>query len=256
MGVAFIFSEIATTGLATGFWAGVGIGLGAVGAAMNMEEALDLIAASKTDIRKDRKLVAEEAARSALLWAVVDIILTGLDIVQVGKGLRLLKARSARVMKETGEQALKETGEDVTSKTLKEAGLKGEDYQKAAKEIGEEVAKKELKKISHFREVDLLDIPILKRLEYYKAWKSYKGPLKTRSDYMKFRWAIDNNLLPAKTAAFQVEQMAGKVAEEFWSRISGDIQWDHAKRLGWKWRNLIRFQQNSALENPILFHPL
>lgn len=88
---AFIASELATGGLATALWIG-GITIGGVGLTMSIEEARDLVTASQTDIRENRKLIDKEIADSATLWATVEGILLLLDIfVGAAKGLRTLR---------------------------------------------------------------------------------------------------------------------------------------------------------------------
>lgn len=137
-GTAFIISELVTAGWATVVWAGIGVAIGAIGATMNMEEALDLVTASKTDIRKDRKLVAKEAADSAVTWAAIDFILVALDIIQAGKALKGISS-----LKKASTEELIQVGEDIAEKSLKEATKGGSrELTKAGEEILEEISKR------------------------------------------------------------------------------------------------------------------
>jgi hypothetical protein len=80
--------------------------------------------------------------------------------------------------------------------------------------------------IRSFRDIDIRDIP-LQTIERYRAdWKRYtKGNLLTFEDYIRYRFASEEGLIKKiEKAASQVDQDAGRIAEDVWSNKSGDAK--------------------------------
>jgi len=78
---AFILSELATGGLATGFWVGVGIGAGTVQAASSWEKASALTALGGAAASPERELIASGKAAAAQIQAVLDTLALAVGVV-------------------------------------------------------------------------------------------------------------------------------------------------------------------------------
>lgn len=118
------------------------------------------------------------------------------------------------------------------------------------------------KQLRHFREVDLNDIPEVKKRKYAKDWRTHqKRHLKTEEDYIKFRWARENNLLPKKLSKVtprptaQITKAAAKAARKVLGKRISDIDllkdlWIQAGKTARKRPNLTSYQTaRSAYDN-------
>jgi hypothetical protein len=94
---AFIFSELATSGLATFVWAAVGVAAGGTAAAMSVERYEDLATASGAATSDETRLVTDEQVTEAGIAAVLDTAFAFLDGFQAVRGLATaVRATAAR----------------------------------------------------------------------------------------------------------------------------------------------------------------
>ena len=85
-GAAFLFSEIATAGMATFLWAAAGTAAGGVQAGLSVEKYETLAAAAKTATSKDTQLVTTDQVSEAQAAAVLDTAFAFLDVFMAAKG--------------------------------------------------------------------------------------------------------------------------------------------------------------------------
>jgi hypothetical protein len=94
---AFIFSEIATSGMATFLWASAGTTVGAVQAGRSWENYDTLAGAAATATSDDKRLVTGEQVGEAKLAAVLDTVFAFIDVFQAAKGVvTAVRATAAR----------------------------------------------------------------------------------------------------------------------------------------------------------------
>ncbi len=132
---AFVFSAIATGGLATAAWAAVGVGIGATQAAMSWERYDDLKTAAGATARSDLMVVSEEQVRAARLQAILDTAFALIDIAQLAKPVGRLGAAlanrgvraSAQAAAEQGLRGVRQLGQaeakGVIERSIREVGL-------------------------------------------------------------------------------------------------------------------------------------
>jgi hypothetical protein len=94
---AFIFSEIATGGMATFLWASVGVAAGGVQAGRSWERYEDLATAAGAASSEDTRLVGEGQVTEAAISAVLDTAFAFLDAAGAVRGVRAaVRATAAR----------------------------------------------------------------------------------------------------------------------------------------------------------------
>jgi hypothetical protein len=148
---AFIFSNIATAGMASFLWAAAGAAISAGQAAMSWERYEDLATAAGSAASGETRLVEGEQVTEALLAAVMDTAFAFLDgfsaVKGAGAAIRAVQARKALEQlaklaraeaKEVVERAVRELGAEETirrsGKTAEElAELAGHESDAAAK---------------------------------------------------------------------------------------------------------------------------
>ena len=98
-----------------------GVGTGIVGGIMNLEEALDLLDASKTDIRKNLSLFDRNEAHMLVSLGIIETVLGVLELNQFIKAAKhvgkLFTSTTKRVVRESGEAVVRESGEAVVRET-------------------------------------------------------------------------------------------------------------------------------------------
>ncbi len=94
---AFIFSEIATGGMATFLWAAAGTAASGTQAAISIEKYETLSAAASTATSEDTRLVSQEQVDEARVAAVLDTAFAFLDVYGAAKGIgKAVQATAAR----------------------------------------------------------------------------------------------------------------------------------------------------------------
>ena len=99
---AFLFSELATGGLATILWASAGVGLAGVQAGMAWESYGDLASAAASSANPDQQLVTHEAADAAFTAAVIESVFAFID---AAGGAKMIIRSGARLAGELGAAA-------------------------------------------------------------------------------------------------------------------------------------------------------
>ncbi len=96
---AFIFSEIATGGMATFLWAAAGVAASGAQAGMSIERYDDLVTAAGTATSPDSRLVGDEQVSEARVAAVLDTVFAFIDVLGAARGVasaaRAVAAREA-----------------------------------------------------------------------------------------------------------------------------------------------------------------
>jgi hypothetical protein len=94
---AFIFSEIATGGMATFLWAAAGTAASGTQAAISIEKYETLAAAAGTATSEDTRLVSQEQVDEARVAAIMDTAFAFLDAYGAAKGVgKAIQATAAR----------------------------------------------------------------------------------------------------------------------------------------------------------------
>jgi hypothetical protein len=96
---AFLFSELATGGLATILWASAGVGLAATQAGMAWESYDDLATAAASSASPDQRLVTNEQADAAFTAAIIESVFAFID---VAGGVKLIAKSGVRLAAELG----------------------------------------------------------------------------------------------------------------------------------------------------------
>jgi hypothetical protein len=134
---AFIISELATGGMATAFWAGVGIGIGAGQAAASWEKYEDLSTAAGATTSADLELVSKGQADAALIGAILDTVFAAIDVVGAAWGPAKAALKAGRIAEEgakaSGAVALRDLGRladdaarrEIIEKGIQEFGVEG-----------------------------------------------------------------------------------------------------------------------------------
>jgi hypothetical protein len=99
---AFLFSELATGGLATVLWASVGVGIAAGQAGMAWERYSDLSAAAAASASPDTRVASYEQASAARTAAILETVFAFLDLAG---GVKLLRAGGGRLLGELSAAA-------------------------------------------------------------------------------------------------------------------------------------------------------
>ena len=153
---AFIFSEIASGGLATFVWAGIGVGAGATQAVRSWQSWDELSAAAGTAAKSETDLVRKEQATAALVSAILDTAFVLIDtfgplakagmsalraerVVAAGAraaGLEGLQVLGRMGVKEAGEAEAKLVGRAINelgiAETIKRTGKSAEELAQIA----------------------------------------------------------------------------------------------------------------------------
>lgn len=114
---AFIFSEIATAGWATVFWAGVGLTAGGANAVRKLENYEDLKTAAAAGTSQATELVEKGQVSAALLDAIIETAFFFID--GVGIGIKGMKGAAALEIKAAGKLAAEKSANLGALKTLK-----------------------------------------------------------------------------------------------------------------------------------------
>lgn len=141
---AFIFSEIATAGLASFAWAALGVGIGGIQAARSWERYDTLKTASHTEVSPDLELIAKGQATEALVTAILDTVFVALDVWGLGKAAgRAATGMAAAALIEKGAEsagagALKELGRlsGAEARQALETGVRGMGIEETVKLTG------------------------------------------------------------------------------------------------------------------------
>ena len=120
---AFIFSELATGGMATFLWAAAGVAASGTQAAISIEKYEDLAAAAKTATSEDKQLVSDEQVTEAAIAAIMDTAFAFLDGYQAVKGVAgaIAKTAAREALAKLGQLSGREAAEAV-EKAVAELG--------------------------------------------------------------------------------------------------------------------------------------
>jgi hypothetical protein len=136
----FVFSELASGGLASFLWAAAGTAVSAGQAAKGWKDYTDLAAANKASINPEEMLVSGEQVDDAMLSAILDTVFAAVDAFQGVKGA-LKVARGGKAVLEGGKAGVK-TGGAALLRNLRAAENPAATLAKAVQEVGLEEARK------------------------------------------------------------------------------------------------------------------
>ena len=136
----FIFSELASGGLATFLWAAAGTAVSAGQAAGSWKDYTDLAAANKASVNPEEMLVSGEQVDDALLSAILDSVFAVVDGWQGFTGAAKVAA-GGRALKEGGRAGVA-VGPKALLRNLHAAENPAAALAKAVQEVGLEEARK------------------------------------------------------------------------------------------------------------------
>lgn len=262
---AFIFSELASGGLATFAWASIGVGLGATQAVRSWQSWDELTAAAGTAAKSESDLVRKEQAQAALVSAILDtafvlidtfgpVAKAGLSAIRAERiasagakaaGLEGLAAFGRLSVKETGAAEAKLVARAVNevgiAETIKRTG-------KSAEELAQIAGKSDAKMAERIS-------------EYAKAVEAAGGAL---SHQMSLATALRNLEKVAKTEGLaKADSLMNHAIDEFgpwrtvemaggWKQVSRTLGKDASsgmrlfERREEVWKDLEKFIQSQA----------
>jgi hypothetical protein len=136
----FVFSELASGGLASFLWAAAGVGVGAGQAAKSWKDYSDLAAANKASINPEEVIISGEQVDDALLAAILDTVFVAVDAFQGAKGAYKV-AKGGQAVLEGGVAGAK-VGAASALKNLRGAPNPAAALAQAVAEVGLEDARK------------------------------------------------------------------------------------------------------------------
>jgi hypothetical protein len=136
----FVFSELASGGLASFLWAAAGVGVSAGQAAKSWKDYSDLATANKGSINPEEVIISGEQVDDALLAAVLDTVFAVVDAFQGLKGAYKV-AKGGQAVLEGGKAGAK-VGAASILKNLRGAPNPAAALAQAVAEVGLEDARK------------------------------------------------------------------------------------------------------------------
>jgi hypothetical protein len=150
--MAFIFSEIATGGAATIFWAGAGLALGGGNAARKWNNYAELKAAAAAGTSQASELISADQVTAAAIDAIIETAFFFLDAA--GAAVKGVKGAAALGVKRAGETAAKDAANLTALQGLKSAV--GEDAARIASQGIDQLGVTEAAKAAGMSVDDLL----------------------------------------------------------------------------------------------------
>ncbi|HXH22489.1 MAG TPA: hypothetical protein VNN10_10690 [Dehalococcoidia bacterium] len=148
--VAFIFSEVATGGMATVLWAGAGLGIGAANVARKWDNYDELKNAAAAGTSQATELVEGGQVNAALVDAIIESVFFFLDAV--GVAVKGVKGVAALGVKKAGKEAAEKAAGAAALK-----GLKSMSAEEAEKAISKAVDELGVEKAMQTAGVDSVD---------------------------------------------------------------------------------------------------
>ncbi len=133
---AFIFSELATGGLATFLWAAAGVGIGAAQAGMSWKKAYDLSTANAANVDPSLQLVTSQQVDAAVIGAILDTVFVAIDVWQGAKGVYTAVKGGELALK--GTEAGAKAGVRMALRNLGAEGKSAETIARGLQELGPE----------------------------------------------------------------------------------------------------------------------
>ncbi len=253
---AFIVSELATGGLATGFWMGVGIGLGGVQAVRSWEQYDDLSTAQDSAGSNERRLVEDGQVNSALISAIIDTVFVFLDIaVPAVKGIRAARQAAAleSALVSRSASALLENFSELSGREAAEAVRRG------ISELGvEETVRRSGKTVEELTTLitsnldEAAQAPLLSRLRTFEEAVVEAGTetsIRVVGNTAEEAWKSGKSL-PQALADMLGAVDAGTISREFADRLAAEA----VERLGpaqvlrqCGWDNLVKALPESSI---------
>ncbi|GLR16684.1 eCIS core domain-containing protein [Portibacter lacus] len=247
---AFIVSELATGGFATGFWLGVGIGISGAQAISSWENWEDLDTANDSAASHESQLVEDGQVNAALLQAIVDSVFAFVDVATPGvRGAMALRSAArletalmtrsaAHILENMGELTARESAEAIqrgiaelgVEETMRKTGRSVEELSDIIRSgsLGDEVAESLLQRLRQAEELGL--------------GEAGDSTIRTIGSPMETSWATERSIEQA-LADMSTAISEGTISRDFASQLTSEAierlgPTEVLRRCGWD--NLVK----------------